>query len=158
MKINQGRAQQEYAGKPWMRGIACGLAMAGALALATPLPAQTSPAAPQTLPKPGQKIPLGSANYFIYGFSETPKIGMAIMKVEIFTPDGRKDTSFTVKGDVDMPSMRGVHSSGDKPFVVSAKGAYLLPVHLAMPGGWEFTFKFEKAGTTLLTGIHLFAL
>jgi hypothetical protein len=136
------------------------LVTAGALVLQTPLSAATpaSPAAVQTLPKAGQKIPLGSSNYFIFGFSQTPRIGMAVMKVAIFTQDGRKDTSFTVKGDVDMPSMRGMHSSGDKAFAVSAKGDYLLPVHLAMPGGWEFKFNFEKAGTTVLTGIHLFDL
>ena len=135
-------------------------AIAGALVLGTPLSAATqpSPAAVQTLPKAGQKITLGSSNYFIFGFSQTPKIGMAVMKVAIFTQDGRKDTSFTIKGDVDMPSMRGMHSSGDKVFAVSAKGDYLLPVHLAMPGGWEFKFNFEKAGTTVLTGIHLFDL
>jgi hypothetical protein len=163
MHFTQCRTQRKGAGPIGMKGVACVIAMASALGTGMSLPAATQPAqtvseATQNLPKPGQKIPLGSSNYFIFGFSQTPKIGMAVMKVAIFTQDGRKDTSFTVKGDVDMPSMRGMHSSGDKVFAVSAKGDYLLPVHLAMPGGWEFKFNFEKAGTTVLTGIHLFDL
>lgn len=159
MPFTQCRTQRPIG----MKGIACMIAVASTLGAGMSLPAAAQPAqtvlaATQNLPKPGQKIPLGSSNYFIFGFSQTPRIGMAVMKVAIFTQDGRKDTSFTVKGDVDMPSMRGMHSSGDKAFAVSAKGEYLLPVHLAMPGGWEFKFNFEKAGTTVLTGIHLFEL
>lgn len=110
------------------------------------------------LPKPGEKIPLGARNYFIYGFTKPPKLGTGIMKVEIFSRDGSRDTSFVVKGDADMPSMRGAHSSGDKDFSLSAKGVYLLPVRLVMPGDWEVTFTFIKEGKTVLHGAYLFDL
>jgi len=110
----------------------------------------------QRLQKPGEKIPLGSEHYFIYGFDKQPKIGMAIMKVEIFSRDGRRNTSYVVKGDADMPSMRGAHSTGGKDFTLSAKGVYLLPVRLVMAGDWEVAFTFLKNGEAAFRGAYLF--
>lgn len=112
----------------------------------------------QLLPPPGKKVPLGENHYFIYGFDKPPKISTCIIKVEIFTRDGKQDTSFKVKGDADMPSMRGAHKSGDKPFSLSKKGAYLLPVRLVMPGDWEVNFIFEKNNRAVLRGVYLFDL
>jgi len=134
-----------------------------ALTLSAPPPASAAPAPGATavyqpLPKPGKKIALGAGHYFIYGFDKPPKLGMAIMKVEIFDNQGNRDTSFVVKGDADMPSMRGAHSSGDKDFSISAKGAYLLPVRLVMPGDWEIRFTFMKKGTAPFRGAYLFDL
>jgi hypothetical protein len=110
----------------------------------------------QPLPKPGEKAPIDAGHYFIYGFDKQPKIGMAIMRVEVFTRDGKRDTSFVVKGDADMPSMRGAHSTGDKDFSLSAKGVYLLPVRLVMPGDWEIRFTFVKNGKVVFRGAYLF--
>ena len=78
------------------------------------------------------------------------------MKVEIFRRDGKPDTSFVVKGDVDMPSMRGAHSAGEKEFTLSKKGAYLFPASIVMPGDWEFRFTFEKDGKVVFRGAHEF--
>jgi hypothetical protein len=110
------------------------------------------------LPKPGAKVPLGSNHYFIYGFASPPKLGASIMKVEVFANNGRRDTSFRISGDADMPSMRGAHSTGNKAFSVSQKGYYLLPINLVMPGDWEIRFVFEKDGKTVLRGAYLFDL
>jgi hypothetical protein len=112
----------------------------------------------KTLPGPGEKINIGQNYYFTYGFTKPPKLGTSIMKVEIFTRGGQKDTTLVVKGDVDMPSMRGAHSMGNKDFSISEKGDYLLPVSLVMPGDWEFRFSFVKDGSTLLRGAYLFDL
>jgi hypothetical protein len=112
----------------------------------------------QTLPKPGNKVALDANHYFTFGFEKQPKLGNAIMKVEIFTLDGKRDRSFDVRGDVDMPSMRGAHSSGSKAFALSAKGLYLLPVQLVMPGDWEFRFSFDKKGKTVFRGSYRFDL
>jgi hypothetical protein len=119
-------------------------------------PPRTAQDTYQPLPKPGAKIPLDVDHYFTYGFDKPPKIGMAIMRVEIFSRDGKRDTSFVVKGDADMPSMRGAHSTGDKDFALSAKGVYLLPVRIVMPGDWEVRFTFLKNGKTLFRGAYLF--
>ncbi|MEI6079236.1 MAG: hypothetical protein WCQ53_01170 [bacterium] len=110
------------------------------------------------LPKPGKKIAIDPNKYFIYGFVQRPKMGSAIMKVEVFSKDGIKDTSLTIKGDVDMPSMRGAHSTGEREFALSAKGTYLLPVELVMPGDWEFRFNFIKNGNSVFRGAYLFDL
>jgi hypothetical protein len=112
----------------------------------------------QVLPKSGEKIPLGTKHYFTYSFAKAPKLGTAIMRVEIFTRDGARDTSFAVKGDADMPSMRGMHSTGDQHFSLSSQGIYLLPVRLVMPGDWEICFTFLKDGKPLLRGRYLFDL
>jgi len=112
----------------------------------------------QALPKPGKKVQIDADHYFTFGFEKQPKLGSNIMKVETFTLDGKRDRSFVVKGEADMPSMRGAHSSGSKNFALSAKGLYLLPVQLVMPGEWEIRFTFDKNGTTIFRGAYLFGL
>jgi len=108
--------------------------------------------------KPGEKVSLDADHYFTFGFDKPPKLGMAIMRVEIFSRDGKRDTSFVVKGDADMPSMRGAHSNGEKDYSLSAKGLYLMPVRLVMPGDWEVTFSFVKNGKSVFRGAYLFDL
>lgn len=112
----------------------------------------------QPLTKPGEKINIDAGHYLTYGFDKPPRLGMAIMRVEIFSRDGKRDTSFTVKGDADMPSMRGAHSAGEKAYSISAKGLYLMPVRLVMPGDWEVTFTLIKNGKTVYRGAYLFDL
>ena len=112
----------------------------------------------QKLPKPGEKVAIDADHYFIYGFDKPPKLGTSIMRVEIFNRNGKRDTSYIVKGDADMPSMRGAHSSGDKEFSLSAKGVYLLPVRLVMPGDWEVTFTFINNNKVKFRGVYLFDL
>ncbi len=135
--------------------LSLGLALSGPLS-ATPPAANGSEFA--TLTKPGTKVPLGKEHYFTYGFTQAPKLGNAVMRVEVFTQDGKRDRSFAVFGDADMPSMRGAHSSGRKAFALSNKGAYLLPVQLVMPGDWEIRFTFEKNGASVFRGAYLFDL
>jgi hypothetical protein len=146
-----------------MRTFALGALLAFSLGLAAPpsicaAPAPSAQVVYQPLPKPGEKIPLDANHYFTYGFDKQPKLGMAIMRVEIFSRDGKRDTSFVVKGDADMPSMRGAHASGDKDFALSAKGIYLLPIRLVMPGDWEVRFTFVKQGKAVFHGAYLFDL
>jgi len=144
-----------------MRTILLGALLAFSLGVATPpfvaaAPSSTAHVVYQPLPKPGGKIPIDASHYFTYGFDKQPKIGMAIMRVEVFNLDGKRDTSFAVKGDADMPSMRGAHSTGDKDFSLSAKGVYLLPVRLVMPGDWEIRFTFVRNGKAVFRGAYLF--
>lgn len=105
---------------------------------------------------PGKKVPLGNGYYLIYGFDKPPKLGTAIMKVEIFTAEDKKDTSFEVKADTDMPSMRGAHASGDRPFKLSNKGDYLIPISIVMPGDWEVKLTVLKEGKVIFRGRYNF--
>ncbi|HEY3275619.1 MAG TPA: hypothetical protein VGJ94_03280 [Syntrophorhabdaceae bacterium] len=101
---------------------------------------------------PGKKISMGSTHYLIYSFDRTPKLGMLITKIEIFTKEGKKDTSFELKGDAGMPSMKGAHETGDKTFSLSKRGDYLLPVNIVMPGDWEIRVTISKEGKVVMRG------
>lgn len=109
-----------------------------------------------SMPGPGKKVPIGNDHYLIYGFDKKPKLGTVIMKVEIFTKDGKKDTSFEAKADAGMPSMRGAHETGDRAFQLSKKGDYLLPIPIVMPGDWEIRLTLLKDGKAIFRGSHQF--
>jgi len=146
-----------------MRYLICAAVFALSLGLSAPASLSAAPAPAvkagyQPLTQAGQKIAFAAGHYLTFGFDKPPKLGMAIMKVEIFGKDGKRDTSFTVKGDADMPSMRGAHAAGEKAYSLSAKGMYLMPVRLVMPGDWEVTFTIIKNEKTLYRGAYLFDL
>ena len=92
----------------------------------------------------------------IYGFDKKPKLGTVIMKVEIFTAEGKKDTSLEAKADAGMPSMKGAHETGDRAFTVSKKGDYLLPIPIVMPGDWEIRLTISKEGKVIFRGRYNF--
>jgi hypothetical protein len=110
------------------------------------------------LTKPGKPIPLDAGHYFVFSFDKRPAMETIIVKVEVFTNDGRKDSSFEVLGDADMPSMRGAHARGEQPFKRSRKGDYLLPITFVMPGDWEVSFTFLKDGAVVFRGRYVFAI
>jgi hypothetical protein len=110
------------------------------------------------MPDPGKKVLIGSDYYFIYGFDKKPKMGTVIMKVEIFTMGGKKDTTLEVKVDAGMPDMKGAHDTGDRPFKLSQKGVYLLPVDIVMPGDWEIKLTFLKNGKVIFRGSYKFSV
>ena len=108
------------------------------------------------MPSPGDKVQIGNGSYLIYGFDKPLKMGTAIMNVEVFTADGKKDTSLEVKADMDMPSMRGAHATGDRAFQLSKKGDYRLPLSIVMPGGWEIKLSVVKDGKVIYRGKYSF--
>jgi hypothetical protein len=108
------------------------------------------------MPDPGKKVPIGNGYYLIYSFDKKPKMGMAIMKVEVFTGEGKKDTTFELKADAGMPSMGGAHETGDKAFSLSNKGDYLLPINIVMPGDWEIRLTVSKEGKVIFRGRYNF--
>ena len=108
------------------------------------------------MPDPGKKVPIGNGYYLIYGFDKKPKMGTVIMKVEVFTAEGKKDTTFEMKADAGMPSMGGAHETGDKAFTLSNKGDYLLPINIVMPGDWEIRLTVSKEGKVIFRGRYNF--
>jgi hypothetical protein len=117
--------------------------------------AEQTPAYP-SMPGQGKKVSIGNDYYLIYGFDKKPKLGTIIMKVEIFTREGKKDTSLEVKADAGMPSMKGAHETGDRPFKLSKKGDYLLPIDIVMPGDWEIRLTLLKEGKVIFRGSYQF--
>ena len=117
--------------------------------------AEQTPAYP-SMPGPGKKVPIGNDYYLIYGFDKKPKLGTVIMKVEIFTKEGKKDTSIEAKADAGMPSMKGAHETGDRSFKLSKKGDYLLPIDIVMPGDWEVRLTLLKEGKVIFRGSYQF--
>jgi len=109
-----------------------------------------------SMPGPGKKVPIGGDQYLVYGFDKKPKLGTVIMKVEIFTKEGKKDTSVEVKADAGMPSMKGAHETGERPFNLSKKGDYLLPINIVMPGDWEIRLTVLKGGKVIFRGSYQF--
>jgi hypothetical protein len=110
------------------------------------------------LPGPGKKTWVDHEHYFTYEFDKKPAMGPLIVKVRLFTRDGKRATDLAIKGSADMPSMRGAHYSGDHPFRVSKKGDYLLPVDVVMPGDWEIRLIFSKGSHVLFRGALTFGI
>ena len=102
--------------------------------------------------KAGQKYWIGDEYYFVYNFDKRPQMGTIIMKIQVFTKEGKQDTSLEITGDADMPSMKGAHSSGNQHFKMNKKGDYLLPVNVVMPGDWEVVLNFLKDKKPIYTG------
>ena len=117
--------------------------------------AEQAPVYP-SMPGPGKKVPFGSDYYLIYGFDKKPKLGIVIVKVEIFTKEGKKNTSFQAMADAGMPSMKGAHETGNQPFTLSKKGDYLLPINIVMPGDWEIRLTLLKGGKIIFRGSYQF--
>ena len=109
-----------------------------------------------SMPAPGNKVWIHSDYYIIYGFDKKPKLGTIIMKVEVYTRAGKRDTSLEIMADSGMPSMKGAHETGDQPFRLSKKGDYLLPVNIVMPGDWEIRLTFLKDGKVQYRGSYPF--
>jgi hypothetical protein len=106
--------------------------------------------------EPGSKVSIGGGYYLVYGFDKKPKLGTVIMKVEIFKGEGERETSFQVKGDSGMPSMRGAHETGERPFQLSRKGSYLLPIDIVMLGDWEIRLTIIKDRNVFFRGRYNF--
>jgi hypothetical protein len=108
------------------------------------------------MPDPGKKVSIGNGYYLLYGFDKRPKLGMIIMRVEIFSEKGTKETSFEVRADAGMPSMSGAHETGEQTFSMSKKGDYLHPINIVMPGGWEIRMSILKDGKVIFRGRYNF--
>lgn len=95
------------------------------------------------VPGPNKKCPINDDYYFKYEFSEKPKIGMVILKIQVFDKKNDQVVPYKATGRSDMPSMRGAHDSGDVEFKVNKVNNYLLPINVVMPGDWEIRIVFS---------------
>jgi hypothetical protein len=124
-----------------------GLWAAAFTASAQPTPHRSHAAAAEpenNLPGENKKCPMPEGYYFTYRFASRPKLGTAILKIQVFDQAGRRTTGFSIKGNCGMPEMGSAHDSGEQDFKLSRKGDYLLPVDIVMPGEWKFSITFFK--------------
>lgn len=101
---------------------------------------------------PGKKIKIDDTASFTWEFVKKPKMGPAILKIQVFDKEGGRRTDLAIVGRSDMPSMRGAHDSGEVAFKLSRKGDYLLPVDIVMPGDWEILLTFQSGETVVFRG------
>lgn len=104
------------------------------------------------LPKAGEKCWINGDHYLIYEFDKKPQMGTIILKIQVFTKNGKQDSPFEIVGDSGMPTMKGAHESGPQAFKLNKKGDYLLPVNVVMPGEWEIRIDVLKEKQNLLSG------
>jgi hypothetical protein len=120
------------------------LAVIGLIAVLSAITVFAQTAAPKPadvvwtpVPGSGKKCPINDDYYFKYEFNEKPKMGMSILKIQVFDKKNHRSAPFKMIGRSDMPSMPGAHDSGDVEFKLNRKNDYLLPVNVVMPGDWE---------------------
>ena len=104
------------------------------------------------LTKAGQKTAISADLFIVYKFSERPKLGTIVLKIQVFDKAGNKVTPVTIQGRSGMPSMPGHHDSGQVDFKLNRKNDYLLPVDVVMPGDWEVQLTFMKDGKAIFFG------
>jgi hypothetical protein len=107
---------------------------------------------PLVLPGEGRLRALPGGLYFTYEFASRPQMGTVVLRVQVFSADGKRETSLRLFGRSGMPEMPKAHDSGEKPFQLNRKGDYLLPVDVVMPGGWEVVLSFRKGAKRIFRG------
>jgi len=108
------------------------------------------------LPSAGKKCWIGETHYFKWKWDKKPKLGTAILIVQIFDKQNKRVTDWEITGLSDMPSMRGAHHSGEVFFLPNKKNDLLLPVNVVMPGEWEVKLVFFKDKEPFYRGRILF--
>ena len=116
---------------------------------------KSAPAAPLDLAPQGKKNLLPGGGWFTWKFDKKPALGTLIIKVQVFSKEGKQEKPYIITGECGMPDMRA-HDSGAKKFLLSKKGDYLLPVDVVMPGEWEVIIHVKKAGKEIYSGITRF--
>ena len=109
----------------------------------------------EKLPGYNKKCWIGKDYYFTYKFDKTPKMGVVVLKIQLFDAKGQKSTALDILGHSGMPSMGGAHDL-DAAFKLNKKGEYLLPVNVVMPGQWEIKLTFSKDKAPIYRGTFKF--
>ncbi len=146
----------------WLSAIVCVFVLAAASMFSAAATSQSAASLQEQtaeykeLPPPRKKCALDSNFYFTYEFSEKPKMGTVILKVQVFDGAGQKNASFMISGRYNMPAMSGAHDSGDQEFKLNKKNDYLLPVTVVMRGEWEVKLTFVRDRTPVFRGFLRF--
>ena len=102
----------------------------------------------------GQEIAVGSDYVIKYEWPEKPKVGSYTLKINLVDKTGGAVEGAEVVVSYDMPSMRGAHATTET-MKQNAKGDYLLPINLVMPGDWEIVVSAVKDGVEIASELIL---
>jgi hypothetical protein len=105
----------------------------------------------------GKKNQLPGGGWFTWRFAEKPKLGTAIVKVQLFDKSGARAKDLEFIGESGMPSMP-YHDTGPVKFQLSKKGDYLLPVDILMAGEWELIIRVRQEKREIYAAKVVFAL
>jgi len=114
-------------------------------------------AGPADLAPQGEKNMLPGGGWFTWKFSEKPKLGTVIVKVQVFDKDGKQGTPYEITGDSGMPEMPA-HDANAVMFQLNKKGDYLMPVSIVMPGEWRVIIRVKTDKTEIYAGKVIFSL
>ncbi len=110
------------------------------------------------LPKPGKTIKLTDGNEFAWQFADKVKLGPNVLKVTIKDLNKLDTKNYVIKATLDMPSMKGAHSSGSKELVLNKKGDFVAPMDFVMRGDWEVCIEIFYKDQPLLNGKYTLSL
>ncbi len=97
---------------------------------------------------------INSEYYLVYSWQKKPKIGMAVLFVDIYRKkDSKRSDDFTVTANAYMPSMRGSHDTGDRVMKLNKKKSHVIDVNFMMLGDWEIELKVSKNSKHMFTGL-----
>ena len=122
-----------------------------------PAAAAAPDAGPADLAPQGEKNMLPGGGWFTWKFSEKPKLGTVIVKVQVFDKDGKQGAPYTITGDSGMPEMPA-HDANAVKFQLNKKGDYLMPVNIVMTGEWRVIIRVKTDKTEIYAGKVLFSL
>jgi hypothetical protein len=107
----------------------------------------------QKLPGAGKRVDIGDNYYFTYRFDKTPKIGVVVLKVQVFSniKKGARVKDFEITGLSGLASREGAGLTGGQ-FKLNRLGDYLLPINFSSRGEWEVRLGFKKDGKDLYYG------
>ena len=106
---------------------------------------------PVALASEGKKNELPGGGWFVWKFDKKPQLGTAIIKVQAYSRDRKKDSAYEITGEYGMPAMRD-HDTGPVKFQLNKKDDYLLPVNVVMPGEWEIVIRIKKGSREIFAG------
>lgn len=104
--------------------------------------------------KENKRQDINSDYYLMYSWQKKPKMGMAVLFVDVFRKkDNKRADDVTVTTNAFMPSMRGSHDSGERLMKLNKKKSHVIDVNFMMPGEWEIEVNISKNSKQLFTGL-----
>jgi len=117
---------------------------------------ENSEVAYSNLPKAGKSVKLPDGNEFTWEFNNKVKLGPNVLSVSINDQKNLNLKNYTVKANLDMPSMKGAHSSGSKKLNLNKKNNFVGPYDFVMRGDWEICIEIFYNDKPIYKGKYIY--